>query len=158
MPTLYFQSTAALSFVFLLASRVLLFGLLLHATRPKLPGLWSVLVTYIVGASAILLVDPADLLMGCALLVGLLAIASGEARTTWLSIVALGALAGVGFLLKFSVGLLSIWVALVVVASTPRWRIAAAAGAVIYLCLAFAHLGGDRQPAPRPVALPTYVE
>ena len=41
------------------------FALLLHATRPKLPGLWSVLVTYIVGASAILLVDPADLLMGC---------------------------------------------------------------------------------------------
>ncbi len=39
-------------------------------------------------------------------------------------------LAGVGLLLKLSVGLLSLWVLVVVVASTPRWKTAVIAGAV----------------------------
>jgi hypothetical protein len=130
VPTLYFQSTAALSVTFLLASRALLFALLLRVTQPKFPGLWPILVAYVVGASAILLVDPADLLLGCILLIGLLAVSSGKPRTVWLSTAALGALAGAGLLLKFSVGLLSLWVAAVLVISATRWRSALGAVAV----------------------------
>ncbi len=76
VPMLYFQSTAALSLIYLVASRVLLFALLLRTIQPKVPGLWAILLAYIVGASAIFLIDSADLLMGCALLIGLLALAS----------------------------------------------------------------------------------
>ena len=127
VPTLYSQSTAALSLLFLWASRTLLFGLLLRTSQPKFGGLWSILVAYIVGTSAIFLVDPADLLMGCILLIGLLALGSDGMRTVWLPAAALGALAGAGVLLKPSVGLLSFWVGVMVVAATPRWKTAAVA-------------------------------
>jgi hypothetical protein len=125
VPVLFTRSTAALSLAYLLVSRTLLFALLFRSTQSKFPGFWPIVAAYIVGTSAIFLVDPADLLMGCILLIGLLGLGSVEARIAWLSGAALGAMAGAGLLLKFSVGLLSLWVAVVVVASTPRWKGAA---------------------------------
>lgn len=121
VPTLYYTSTALLSLTYLLLSRWALFALLLRSVRPKFPGYWSVLAAYIVGASVVALVDPADMLMGCALLVGGLALRSGKERLTTWAIVALGVLAGVGILTKFSVGLLGIGLDTILVGSTRRW-------------------------------------
>ena len=130
VPVLFSQSTAALSLLYLFASRWLLFALLFRSTQPKFPGFWPILAAYIVGTTAIFLVDPADLLMGCVLLIGLLAVGTADSRTAWLSAGALGVIAGLGLLLKFSVGILSLWVAVNVVASAARWKSAAIAGAV----------------------------
>ena len=123
----------------------LLFALLFRSTQPKFPGFWPILAAYIVGTTAIFLVDPADLLMGCVLLIGLLAVGTAEARTAWLSAVALGVIAGLGLLLKFSVGILSLWVAVNVVASAARWKSAAIAGAVSLPGVPFWSYGSQRE-------------
>jgi len=120
-PALYYAGTAALGATYLLLFRWFLFVLLLHVARPKFLGYWAVLVAYIVGAFVIVLVDPADALMACPLLVAVLAMRSGSERVMARAAFALGGLAAAGLLVKFSVGLLAVSIALVTAASAKRW-------------------------------------
>jgi len=121
-PTLYYASTSILSVIYLLASRFALFALLQRAARRKFPPYWSILATFIVGASVVMLVDAADLLMACALLIAIEAIADATDRAVSYWALALAVLTGAGLLVKFSVGLLGFGLVVVVVASTPNWQ------------------------------------
>lgn len=132
-PTLYYASTSILSVLYLLASRFALFALLQRSARRKFPPYWSLLATFVVGASVVLLVDAADVLMGCALLIAVEAIEDGSKRAVSYWTVALAVLAGAGLLVKFSVGLLGFGLAAVVVASKPKWRPNAASVAACFV-------------------------
>lgn len=122
VPTLYFGRTAFLSLTYLGLSRWVLFTLLIKSARPKFPRYWALPVAYVVGATAVALVDSADLLMACALLLAVVATrSSSEANATWATS-AVAAIAAVGFLLKFSVGLLALGMTVLAVAGRPRWR------------------------------------
>lgn len=121
VPTLYFGRTAFLSLTYLLLSRWLLFTLLLWAARPKFPRYWAILVAYVVGGTVVFIVDSGDVLMGCTLLIGSLVIQStSEPIVNWAT-PTLGVLTTIGFLLKFSVGLLALGVVVLAVASRRNW-------------------------------------
>ena len=122
VPTLYYASTALLSLAYLLLSHLVLFALLLRAARTKLPAAWSFIVVYVVGASAVALVDPADLLMGCALLIAGFALSSPAEWPLSSTVPALAVLAGGSLFVKFSVGLFTISLTIIVAARTSCWK------------------------------------
>ena len=145
VPSVYYGTTALLSLAFLLVSRLLVFALLLRAARAKLPGYWPVLAAYLIGATVVAAVDPADELMACLVLIGSLALWSQSERSMTWAAAALGALAGTGLLLKFSVGLLGLGTAVVVTAGAPRWGRDALVAAATFAGYLARHMDGDRQ-------------
>jgi hypothetical protein len=122
VPTLYYKTTAILSICYMFISRLLLFALLLRASYREFPPNFAVLAAFLVGATAVALVDPADILMGVELLLAIEAFRSQNPRTAAAARVALAALSGAGLLVKFSVGLLGLGLTAVVAASSPRWK------------------------------------
>lgn len=123
IPTLYYPTTSLLSICYLLLTRGALFTLLLRASTRNFSPYFAILAAFVVGATAIGLVDPADILMGIELLLANEAFQSrGSPRTATAFTLVLGAVAGAGLLVKFSVGLLGFGLLAVVAASTVRWR------------------------------------
>lgn len=132
VPTLYYEATSLLSICYLLVTRWLFLALLLRASYTKFTPYLALAATLVVGATAIALLDAANLLMGIELLLAIEAFRSEEPRNRTVAVLTLGTLAGAGLLVKFSVGLLGVGLAAVVVgASATRWRrdLAAAGGA-----------------------------
>ncbi len=134
VPTLYYGATSLLSICYLLLTRCLFFALLLRVSYSKFQPHFALASTLVVGATAIGLVDYADLLMGIAFLLASEAFRSEELRNRTVAVLALGTLAGAGLLVKFSVGLLGLGLVGVVVGATAtRWRrnLATAGGAFV---------------------------
>jgi hypothetical protein len=122
-PTLYYPTTSLLSICYLLITRGALFVLLLRASRRNFSFYFGILAAFVVGATTIYIVDPADILMGIELLLANEAFQSRRSpRAATTVTLVLGAVAGAGMLVKFSVGLLGFGLLAVVVASTVRWR------------------------------------
>ena len=123
VPTLYSGVTALLSVVYLFVIHTALFVLLLRAALRSLSPISAVLVAFIVGASAMTLVDAPDLLMGITLLLGLVALRSRTEHARSATMLALGMLAGFGLLVKTTDGLLPLGVALVIAVLMGRRRV-----------------------------------
>ncbi|HET9058889.1 MAG TPA: hypothetical protein VFN61_03125 [Acidimicrobiales bacterium] len=129
VPELYYHLTATLSLAYLACSRWLLYALLLGECRRKLPPLPAAAATFVVGATTIAIVDGADLLMACALLIYVAWTHARSGRAVLLGQIALPALAGFGLLVKFSVGLLAACLVVALLLQSQHWRKATAVAA-----------------------------
>ncbi len=134
VPMLYYHLTAALSLTYLAASRWLLYLLLLRECLRKLPWPTALALSFLVGATAIAVVDGADLLMASALLlyVSWQHSEGSTKRRNLLAHVLFPAFAAMGTLVKFSVGLLAVFLLAVIVTQSTRWRRAAITSVLSY--------------------------
>ena len=105
--TLYFGSQAALAFAYLFFVQLALFTLLFRFTRKELPLWIAALVSYIIGATAIFLIDPGDLIMAPTFLVGIMAIRQQDEKSRRFLLAALSAIAAAGLFIKFTDGALA---------------------------------------------------
>jgi hypothetical protein len=122
--TLWFGTTAALSFAYLFLVQLTLFALLFRFTRSALPLWMALLTSYLIGATAISMVDPGDLIMAPTFLLGIMALRHQEGRSRRILLIILSSLAGAGFFIKFTDGLLATGIVLVVIAmGTGRDRV-----------------------------------
>jgi len=130
--TLYFGSTAALAFAYQFVVVWALFTLLFRFSRASLPLIPAALVSYGIGATAISLVDPGDLLMAPTVLVGILAVRQDRALVRRVLMTILITVSALGFLIKFADGLVPLGIVVVVVAlGRGRGRLLEAAGSAV---------------------------
>lgn len=130
--TLYFGSTAALAFVYQLVVVWALFTLLFRFGRASLPLIPAAVVSYGIGATAISLVDPGDLLMAPTVLLGILALRQQQTWVRRVLITILVTVSALGFFIKFADGLVPLGIVVVIVAlGRARVRALEAAGSVV---------------------------
>jgi len=149
---LFYESTAALAEVYAMSLAVATFALLIHWSRKNFSLPIAILVSYVVGATAVAFVDAGDLIVVPAAMLGMLCIAQSslqaqggfgtqiEPRTEHelamrqIGITILGFAGAVGLLVKFSGGVTIAVMLVAVVAAGNRHRIrdaAIAAGAFV---------------------------
>ena len=114
--TLYFGSTATLAFIYQFVVAWALFTLLFHLSRASLPLIPAALVSYGIGATAISLVDPGDLLMAPTVLLGILALRQQQPWVRRVLIAILVTVSALGFFIKFADGLVPVGIVVVIVA------------------------------------------
>ncbi|HVA02908.1 MAG TPA: hypothetical protein VMU64_04095 [Acidimicrobiales bacterium] len=130
--TLYFGSTAALAFVYQFVVLWALFTLLFRFCRATLPLIPAALVSYGIGATAIALVDPGDLLMAPTILLGILALRQQQTSVRRLLVTVLITVSALGFFIKFADGLVPLGIVVVIVAlGRGRARVLEAAGSAV---------------------------
>jgi hypothetical protein len=146
--TLYFGSQAALAFVYLFLVQLALFTLLFRFARTALPLWIAALVSYVIGATAIYLIDPGDLLMAPTFLLGIMAVREHGEWPRRILLAVLSFICAVGFLIKFTDGLLALGIVVVVIAIGWGRRTAldaaiSAATFLFVLCVAWLATGNE---------------
>jgi hypothetical protein len=114
--TLYFGSQAALAFAYLFFVQLALFTLLFRFTRTELPLWIAALVSYIIGATAIFLIAPGDLIMAPTFLVGIMAIRQQDEQSRRFLLAVLSSIAAAGLLIEFTDGVLALGIVVIVIA------------------------------------------
>jgi hypothetical protein len=118
--TLFFGSTAALSVVYVGLIVTAMFALLIQCSRRSFPLWFAVIISYVIGATCIALMDPGDLMMVPITLFGMLCIAQTDFRRRKIGVAVLAVAGGACLLGKFSDGAISVVILVAVVASSAR--------------------------------------
>ena len=154
--TLYFGSQAALAFVYLFLVQLALFTLLFRFARTALPLWIAALMSYVIGATAIFLIDPGDLLMAPTFLLGIMAIRQQDEWPRRILLAVLSLIAAAGLLIKFTDGLFALGIVVVIIAIGwgRRCLLDAAISAVTFLfVLAVAWLASGNEIGNLPAYL-----
>lgn len=125
--SLFFRATSISAFLYTLLLHFTLFALLFLWCRKKMSLVAAIFVSYLIGGTAVALVDPGDLLMVPVLLGAMLVLDSKSQTGRLWMIGLLGIAAGTGLLVKLSMGVVAIAVIAVLVATAvPRRMLAEA--------------------------------
>jgi hypothetical protein len=127
---LTYGSTAAIALIYVVVVSVATFTLLIFWARRSFSLPVSVMVSYVVGATAVALIDPGDLIIVPVVLFGMSCLTQGEVHRRQIGIALFGLVAGIALLEKFSDGVVAVVVLAAIAATGPgrRWVSDAAIG------------------------------
>jgi len=132
---LTYGSTAAIALIYTAVVSVATFTLLTSWARRSFTLPVSVIVSYVVGATAIALIDPGDLIIVPVVLFGMACLVQGDVHRRQVGIALFGMLAGLALLEKFSDGVVAVVVLAAIGAAAPgrRWVSDAAIGLTAFV-------------------------
>jgi hypothetical protein len=127
---LTYGSTAAIALIYVAVVSVATFTLLIFWARPSFSLPVSVLVSYVIGATAVALIDTGDLIIIPVVLFGMACLTEVEVQRRQIGIALFGLMAGIALLEKFSDGVVAVVVLAAIAATGPgrRWVSEAAIG------------------------------
>lgn len=132
VPVLYYRSTALLAILFLIVEYTLLLSLVFHFLRGRLPLVLAVVLTYLLGVTAIDLVTPEGLLPLVCFFVAIFTVRVAPSDKEWISCACVGVIGAIGGLVLLTVNLLAAAFIIVIAATSKRWWKCLIAGFVAY--------------------------
>lgn len=120
---LFYGSTAALAMAYAFFLAIATFTLLIHWSRRSFGLPIAIVLSYVVGATVIAMVDLGDLMMAPATLLAVLCIHRTDVKRRQIGIAILGAAGGVALLVKFSDGVVALVVLVAAVLAGREHRV-----------------------------------